>query len=1083
MAAMLTAPLAAQTVTTSGVNGQVLAADGSVLPGVPVTLLHEPTGTLTRTVSTPSGLISVDGLRPGGPYTITAQPANGTAIVERDVYLELGKSGRVTLRPAKEEVVTLEKLEVTADAATGAFASEGAGSSSFLTSGDLARRATVRRNIQDYATLDTRLNLSTLDRGGQLSAQGKNFRYNSFLVDGVAANDSFGLNDSGFATRGTSPVPVDSIEAMSAELTPYDVARSGFTGALINVVTKSGTNDFSGSLYTFYSDKDMRGENPVSNLRPRYKEVITGGTFGGPIVKDRLFFFLTYQETTRESVAASTDRSPNAAAVTSIRNRASALGYETGELGSGTEFTSEQLLAKVDWNITDAQRLSVTYSKDEVLEPVTPGFNTGSGRSVSFENYWYNESVDKESISARLNSTWTPDFSTEATYSHTTYDGTPQNRGKPFPQVTIRGIPTADGTGTGSVVLGTENSRQSIALETTTDNGAFSANYIIDKHKLTAGVDAEKVSVTNLFNQNIYGNYTYGTATASGLNAWLAGTAPTSYSLTLRNAQGQYPVADWEYAMTGLFLQDRWQVNSRLTLTGGLRLDYPFQDAPAYNPAVKTTFGRNNNETIDGNYLVAPRISFDYDAPVSRPTRVRGGFGLFQGRSPAVWLSNSYTATGLASLAGPTISTVPTVFNPDPLNQSSSTGSLPSRYPINMLDDDFRMPSDWKGNVGVDHELPWWDLVATAEFGFTQTNEAIFYQNLNMNRIGFLPDGRERYNGPINVSSSNTAGRQRENGFGDVFLATNTSKGESQDYTFKIEKPWKKSKWFSSLSYTYTRAYDVSPVTSSVAGSNWNTRASFNPNEEVTSTSNYEIPHRIVMQLARRFEFIDRAPTTIGITAQRSSGRPYSYTYVGDANGDGINGNDLLYVPTYDSNGNLADSKVRFGAANPTATAGSTANGGNNLVSGNTAVGGFQTNLTAAQQAAAFKQFSDQSGLSEYEGNYAPRNSFQSRWVSTLDINITQEIPLYNKLKAELLVNLINVGNMLNNDWGRTIETEFPLRRNAAAVGFDSAANAGAGQYVYAFDPASTSHTLPGTTTTAQQASVWQVQVGMRIRF
>lgn len=394
------------------------------------------------------------------------------------------------------------------------------------------------------------------------------------------------------------------------------------------------------------------------------------------------------------------------------------------------------------------------------------------------------------------------------------------------------------------------------------------------------------------------------------------------------------------------------------------------------------------------------------------------------------------------------------------------------------------MPSDWKSNIGVDHKLPFWDLVASVEFGASWAENAIFYQHLNLAQTSTTPDGRERYRGRLTTSgqSADVSGRRRVSGYNDVLFVTNTSKGESWDGTVKLERPFKNN-WSSSIAYTYTDAEDVSPVTSSTASSNYNTRAVYNPNEETMSTSSYEVKHRIVVTGSYKFDQISkRFPTTLSAAWTSRIGRPYSYTYLGDANGDGYQGNDLFYVPNFNEDGTLNDSKVRFGNANPTGAAAATSSpnySGNVTSSGQ--VGGFVTNLTAAEQAAQFYAFLKNTGLDKYMGQVAPRNSFNSPWVHTLDITLTQEVPLYKKVKTELFLNLFNVGNMLNSDWGKLEEIDFPLRRSAAAVGIDSTVSGG--QYVYAFDPNSTTATLPSDELVDQTLSRWSVQIGFKVSF
>lgn len=1037
-----------QGITTAGISGFLTAKDGKPLTNATVVVIHEPTGSKTTITSRANGQFNVSGLRVGGPYTVTASVDGYRSESRTGVYLDLGGAAEVNFSLGTETVVMEAfKVESARDLTfgTGKF-----GTGSSFDSGQITEVASVRRNIQDVAVLDSRLFLNSLDQGGQLSAQGQNFRFNSLLIDGVQANDPFGLNSSGFSSL-RSPIPLEALQSLSIELNPYDVRRSGFTGALINAVTKSGTNRFSGMVYGEYTDLNNRAKNPNTGVREFFRERTYGFTLGGPILRDRLFFFLAEDDFRRTTLAPAQQFIPDATQVQQVVTRAKALGYDTGSFTGAAGFSVQKsYVAKLDWNINQSHRLSLQYRDNYGTSPIYNNFNS-SGTTTSFSNYWYDAPLHTHGYTAQLFDTWTPSLRTEFSIAHTHYNGSPRPHGVAFPEVFIRGVSGVNSTNgvattTGQLDLGTDAFRQLNFIVTKTDNLAGSAEYSVGDHTLVIGGDYEKKQVADAFIQNYYGGYTF-----ASVADWLAGSPASLVQLTLSPGTTiNDALALYTYTQRGLYIQDTWKPNSRLTVNAGLRFDSPDVPTPV-NPIPTTTafseasfqtaFGIRSTTTNDGNSTFAPRVGFSYDLGTEHKSQLRGGLGLFQGSNPSVWLGNPYQNRGVTSsstTAGVTFS--PTINPP-------KVGS-PGLATVNVTDPTFRPPVSWKGNLAWDYTLAP-GLIFTAEASVVEVQRALNTRDLNLKSVGTNPDGRIRYAGVITSTTSGSRGTSASNpytsgtfyqnaGFGDVLYLTNTNKGGGHDATVSLRRLMKNN-WAASLSYTHSHYTEVASMTSSIAQSNYNGRKIANPNEDVASISNTNVPNRIVATASYQLNLIRNAPTTFSLIYQGRTGHNYSWVYFGDANGDGFTFNDLFYMPT-----GPADPKVRWGSTT---------------------------------ERDNFFAYAASSGLNKYAGSIVPRNAENSPWVSTVDIKFTQVLPIYKNVKAELYFNLLNIGNLLNDKWGLQSEVQFSYGRAVAGTTYDAVTN----QYVYTFTP----NTLNPVTTIGNDHPVsrWQLQSGMRIKF
>lgn len=1051
-----------QGITTAAINGVVTDKNGTPIAGVSVTVVHEPTGTRSFAVTRSNGQYNLSGMRVGGPYTVTASAKDLQPQEQKEIYLNLEENAAVDFQ-LSAEVVKMEAFSVSASKDT-TFDAGKMGTGTTFSDQDISNTATVRRSVQDVANLDSRLYLGSLDQGGQLSAQGQNFRYNSFLVDGVQASDTFGLNSNGFSSL-RSPIPLDAIENLNVQLSPYDTRYAGFTGALLNATIKSGTNKFHGSIYGEWTDQDWRAKNPITNLKETFKERTYGITLGGPIIRDKLFFFVAYEDFKRNAAPPQANFVPDATQLATIVARAKTLGYDPGTLNADNTSTQRTLIGKIDWNISQAHRLSLSYRKNYGHDTAFANY-TGS-TNTSLSNYWYNQPRNTDAYTAQLFSQWTPDLRTEVDLSYNRFNGSPANKGAPFPQVQVQGVTgTRYDTGAtitnGAVYFGTESSRQLNQIITKETVGKFIAEYSVGDHTISGGAESDSTKYRNAFVQYTDGYYTF-----SNITNWVAGTPPSAYQLAKAYSGFSIndAIANWKYEAYALFIQDTIKVNSALTFMLGVRYDYPHigQKPPVAAGFSSAGFNRpnggavtDNTTTNSGNETIAPRVGFTYKFNTERKTQLRGGFGLFQGKNPAVWISNAYSNAGSVANATATSGQLPGItFSPDVNNQPIPGGALGSPN-INVTDPKFRQPALWKSNLAFDHQLPWGGINFTAEVYHNVVDSALNVEFLNYKIAtdgpSVMPDGRVRYGTVSSITSStttSTAGRRRVttggpvgNGFADVFYLTNTRNGGADGTTFSLSRPLKNN-WGWSLSWTRGKATEVSPMTSSVASSNYSNRASFNPNEDRASISNTNIKDRIVGTFTRQFEFIKSNKTRVSFIWQSRTGHPYSWVFRGDANGDGYAFNDLLYVPAGPS-----DPKVAW---------------------------------ASATERDAFFAFIQTNDLWKYQGTHPERNSEVSPWLNTLDIRISQEVPIWKSVKTELFVNVLNIGNMIDKSWGQMEEIPFSYRRAVAGATYNATANNGQGQWNYTFN----SGTLDGMPIVANDTPIsrWQVQAGLKIKF
>ncbi len=1003
--------------TAAALAGVVVDVDRNPVAAASVVVDFLPTGGRHNTKTNAKGLFSLSGLPVGGPYAVEIAAQGFEPQRMENVSLGLGEARwlEITLVTSTDRAIRLEKVEVVA-----ARVALSSGPRTTLSRDEIEGQPMIDGSLNEFAARDPRVVYLDPERG-ELEAAGQNSRFNSISVDGVRINDQFGLAASGFPSQG-NPLSLETIEAINVEVSPYDVHRGGFTGASINAVTKSGTNQFRGSVYYYYRDQNWQAKHPITGERDPFTDETYGVTLGGPLWRDHLFLFSSYEHAQRIEPAPSAGFEPTADALQRISAISAGYGYNPGALTNpGQQYKQDnKYLAKFDWQISSRQRLSLSYRDTRGNQPVFSNYAT-PGR-VSLSGHWYDSTQKLQAFSAQLFSQWTPAFYSEvklATNRHAS-TRTPRTR---FPQVRIGGVPGVDGD-TGSVYIGGEYSSQWNALSVETNQAGASGTWLLGRHQVLFGAEIETSDFDNTFLQNAWGSYSF-----ASLNAYAAGT-PSTFTYQYMQP-GRSPAVSWGYRIGSTFLQDSWVINRHLTLAGGVRFDYPWANAkPHRNRLVEETFGRRNDRSIDGGYVLGPRGSFTLKLGEKDRTEIKGGAGVFQGRSPGVWLSNAYSNDGQFSLVNTTING----FSPDPDNQPKGNPAT-ARQRVDLIDEDFHLPTVARASLGLDQKLPWQNLTLGLDLVQTWVLQGLAYQNINLRQTGTGPDGRAIYGDRSKTYGLVSSSQYASTSFTDVYLLSNTDKGRATHATISL-RYLLRNHWGASVSYTRGSSSDVSSVTASTAATNYSTRASLSPNDERRGTANYEIRDRVLASLTLKFALVKKFDTKFTLHYEGRSGRPYSFISGTDVNGDSADyDNDLFYVPS-----GRNDPKVRW--ADP-------------------------------KQADAFFAYMDRTpALKRFAGRVAPRNSERSYYQHRYDLKFSQEISVRGRLKAELFLDIYNLANLLNDDWGHVYAAGFPYGLAVGNASYDPVAD----QYVYRFTGAKEQ-------TLVASSSRWQLQGGARIKF
>jgi hypothetical protein len=1041
--------------TTGTIRGTVTDNAGAAVPNATVTITHLPSGTRSTSTTGADGNFIATGLRVGGPFTVAVAAAGFSSTQVTDISLAVGQPFELPIQLAAEG----EEIVVTAGSLPRARTLS-QGPVTALSSEQIENVATVNRDIRDLSRRDPFARLDDTPTGGRaVSFAGQNARYNRFSVDGVGITDNFGLNPDGLPSR-RSPIPLDAIGQFQAKVAPYDVREGNFQGGAINIVLKSGTNDFHGTgFYSFQSDelvgKETKAGPGVSTGRvnvPNFKIENFGAQISGPIIQDKLFFMVAGERLRggRPIPEGPTDNNAGLAIpgltqaqVDQISQIAqSRYNYETGGVLRNLGDKDDRLVAKIDANLSDAQRLSLTYTyAKDAINLLQNSFVT-SPPGLGLASNAYVQGNRLHTGVAQLNSEWTDEFSTEARAFYKNYKRLQDPLlGRGFAQFRVCTQPTSDraapgGSATGCasnapvVSFGPDSSRQTNALNTEGYGGIFQARLTRNDHDVRAFFEFQDTDIFNSFLQNSAGNYYF-----DSIADFQAGNAQSfTYGNAIPSLVPEDAAAVFGYQLYTFGIQDSWRITPELSISYGARYDlFDGQETPAFNRNFLNRYGFANTAILKGRGLFQPRFGFDWQ-PLDRLS-IRGGGGIFGGGAPDVYLSNSFSNTGVltntlsinqagtgfsgfptgtptsvqntvgtAALINVTGRTIPTAVGNFLANTTAAAEST-----TNALDPNFKIPSQWRATVSADYRANLGPLGDDWRFGadflYSDVRNQVFFTDIRSVPVtvaanALTPDGRQRYQNIVGGATSTNTGT-------DILL-TNTKKGRSYIAVARFEKEWDFGLGIAG-SYTFQDVKDQAPATSSTAGSNYSNGAFIDPNRVAYGTSNDEVKHFFKYSLSYDHAFFGDYKTTFALFGETRAGHPFSYTFqdfasgrspvfgtTGVSSGTGIGGNRyLMYVPTLGGDPNVSYS-------------------------------------SAAVQTAV-ENFINSSGLAKYQGKIAPRNAFNSKWFTRLDLHLEQELPTgLGDSRISVFADIENFTNLLNKNWGQQREYAFPY--NSAVV-------------------------------------------------
>lgn len=1093
--------------TTSEITGLVTDAQGAPVSGATITALHTPTGTKYSTSSRKDGRFNFANVKIGGPYTITTTFVGFKDEVQDNIMLVLGQEFKADfkLTPISN---TLTEVVIKTSSQNKVFNNNRTGSQEVITRDQLEKLPTINRSLQDFTKLTPTAN--GLAFGGQSN------QYNNLTVDGANFNNSFGLSGTLGGQTNSQPISLDAIEQIQVNVSPYDVRQGGFSGAGINTVTKSGTNTFKGSIYTYTKGAGTQGYKVGDVTLPKQTldYNLRGFTVGGPIIKNKLFFFVSGEQERRtdpgtQFIAYDATHQPNGVSVSAasaalLQQLADTLkarfGYDPGAYqGYSYKTKSDKITAKVDWNISPKHTLTIKYnylkSSRQIQASNSGSVNSSYGRTpgqyaMPFYGSGYTINNNFNIVIAELNSRFNNRISNKLQVGYTALrdyrsalTGTQtagKNAGAYMPLVDI-----LDGNGNPFTSFGYEQYTYGNVLNT----NVFQFNDIFTlfagKHELTFGTQNSFKKYENGFSPAYEGVYRFNSL--DDFYASLNGTKPAArYDLSASlKPDGSFPLVgpkDQEYS---LFAQDKWRVKPNLTVTYGVRGDLAvFQNTFLYNQVVDglTQFYNgthlNTGQGPKTSLLISPRVGVNWDVFGDHKTQVRGGVGVFAGPPPFVWISNQASNSGVA-LFGSISNGTGYMFNSDPNAYRSvitGNGSGPAKsYSLNVTDPNFKFPQALKASVAVDQKLPD-NFVVTFEYTIARDINAVFFQNVNLpNSTLTLPDGRPYFSAnqiyPIGGSSAATPSNPN---IGNAIYMTNTNKGYAYTATVQVQKTFRNL--YLNAAYTYQESKDIM-VGGSTAATMWGSKPiKGDPNSAELGFSNAYLPHRIIVSAFYRKEYAKHFATSIGAIFEAAPNGTGSYVYSGDLNGDGQTSNDLLYIPTkQDIQNYIANGQLVQAASTKVVTY-------NNGTATTTTVKDSRTPDQIGQQLDAF--INQDSYLSKHRGQIAERNALVYPWFKRLDLNLTQDFYfMTGKTKHTLrfTFDLINAGNLLNKDWGtyQLPNVTAPLTAKTTVVN-------GVPKPVFSFPYLNGGTQTPYSTTWKDDVSIlsrWQMQFGFRYLF
>ncbi|HEX7843632.1 MAG TPA: TonB-dependent receptor [Kofleriaceae bacterium] len=1078
----LPASISAQ-VTTSTLRGNVKGADdGATMAEVEVTLVNEATGE-TRSASTNgNGAFAFTNLQVGGPYHVTASFSGFKTAEQKGIFLTANRTRDVELALHLQE----EVIEVSGNAIV-----RNTSNRTTVTAAEIDELPSVNRDPRDLVRRNPEVTVEGATRA--LSIGGANSRYNSITIDGIREDDDFGLNASGYPTR-RSAIALSAIQELTVDTSPFDVRYGKFLGGNVNIVTKSGTNEFKGTLVgTYSSDALLGSRSGPRTINVDYRDLRYGATVGGPIIKDKLHFLASVEGLTSTTpIDAGPKGSGASTEVTQVSMddmaRAQQIakdiyGFDPGVASQAGNEHDLKLLGKVDWTINKENRATFIYQRTGGNQ-IQVG-NVATASNLPLSSNWYDARDTLNTFTARVSSDWTDKLSTEVEANAKLVSSrVPSLKGNSFMAAIIStGMPGQPG-GQGTIRLGPDTARHSNLLDNDVYHTKAAANYLVGANLVTGGVEYERTYIDNLFIQN-----TLGTASYASLDAFMAKT-PTQIvyanSTTLTPSDA---AANWHLGLWSGYLQDQFKITPELTVQGGLRFeDYQTGSRSTRNQNFVNRYGFANTGSLEGQNILMPRLGVSW-LPMEN-LNVRAGVGLYSGGTPAVWMSNNYTNDGVRTFTA--VSRDPNVINgfngrdiPMALQTAVMTGA--GNGNVDVLDPNFQLPSVWKTGAGADYSF---DIPGAGDYGkgfelrgnytFTKVRYGVNWVDLRRNLailpnntpIGTTVDGRPMY--AANFTTSRGV---------DMEL-TNDNRGYGHVASIVVQKAFPFG-LFVSGSYAYIDNQEVSPGTSSVSTSNYGIVAVSDPNHPDLAVSNYERRHRFTGALEYSStivgKLIDDPPwrdmkTSVGVFMESRSGQPFSWTFSGSittpgATFGGTDNTGQTLSRIFGEDSSLA-SRNRELFYVPTDAA--------------TCEGTYMPGCTVILRGiskADFDTFLTRTGLSKYRGRIAPRNAFDGPRYNRIDLRFAQDLP--NPLsghRARFVFDVENFGNLLDHNWGLFRQAPFPFYYPAVDVSADQ--KPGSPSFgVYTYSSLRSPNPTTGPSTVDLLLSVWRVSLGLMYDF
>ncbi len=1019
--------------TTGSVRGTVRAPDGAPIAGAMVVVTDTRTGTQRRVKTNDKGAYNVRGLVIGGPYEILVSSSSYSAALIPDVYAKLGEASTFNI---PLEVGVIEEVIVTASAEVRGF-NLAVGPGTAFSYEDIKTMPSIARQIRDVVRIDPRVSLGRAANGAGsgINCLGGSSRSNAFTIDGTLAIDGFGLNEgTGTSARFAFPIPYDTVESAAVEFAPLDVQYSQFTGCAVNVVTRAGSNEFSGSVFYLFNDDSMTGDSIRGRtvITDPFEDTNYGFTLAGPIIKDRLFFTVSFEETDEGGIQSTGPIGAGFAnedflTVEEADEIASVLlsqyGRDVGPIVRVLPQTSERWFGRLDWNINDNHRAELTYSSLEELnmDPDDLGFG-----GFTFEDNFELEGIDSETISFRLFSNWTDTFSTEVRYSNIDVVDTqgPVGGGEAQDATPITRIEVEDGSGGTILTSGPGFFRSSNDLQYEIDQFKLSADWVVGDHILTFGIEQESRDIFNLFIPDATGTIVF-----ESIDALRAGTADSVVMNGSFTQDPQDAAAAFKRDITSYYVQDEWSFNESLTFILGVRLDeYSSNINPTFNPVFEERYGLTNTQTFDGLDLIQPRIGLTWDLPDMSwaDAQLRLGFGVFGGGDPTVHFANAYQNFGGAigfgaDFMAPCTSADLQVTDaggqftglPDCVRVAAANSANANTGAVAAVDPDFELPANHRYNLGINlftnSEMSFFDgWEIQFDYIYTQLKDRPFWVDLRLSPNGnTMPDGRPQF---FEVDPLLPGCDATFNGIGQGFsnagtnggpcddvrnsnqdtLMTNGIDGSTHSISIQLNKMFELSDRNSlnlGLGYAWLDATYASPINSSTAGSSYEEVAVRVLNQPLNGPGLWANEHNFVVRARWAYEWKDGNPFSVSVFWQRRSGRPFSYTYEDDTVEDYYGDSDdeeriLLHVPT--------------GPGDPL----------------------YDFSALSASQITGLFAFLDSSGLSKYAGGIAPKNGFTGPWNTDMDIRVQQDFRIPLSGRNHTLSLFFDIENALNLFFG-----------------------------------------------------------------